>query len=88
MAATGYTTGDPQKVDLAGDTMTGELVLPDSSPDTSLTAASRGYVDNSAQAVTAESETLLTASHVGSPPSCRKASAHVAMRTAFAADSA
>lgn len=56
MAATGYTTGDPQKVDVAGDTMTGELILPDSSPDTALMAASRGYVDNSVQAVTAASE--------------------------------
>lgn len=47
MTATGYvsTTGDARKVDVAGDTMTGELVLPDSSPDTSLTAASKGYVD-------------------------------------------
>lgn len=57
MAATGYTSGDPQKVDTSGDTMTGELVLPDSSPDTALAAASRGYVDNSAQAITAASET-------------------------------
>lgn len=57
MAATGYTTGDPQKVDISGDTMTGELVLPDSTPDTALAAASRGYVDNTAQAVTAASET-------------------------------
>lgn len=57
MAATGYTTGDPQKIDVAGDTMTGELRLPDSSPDTALTAASRGYVDNSVQAATAASET-------------------------------
>src|SRR5512139_3961992 len=57
MAATGYTTGDPQKVDISGDTMTGELVLPDSSPDTALSASSRGYVDNTAQAVTAASET-------------------------------
>lgn len=39
------TSGDPRKVDVAGDTMTGELVLPDSSPDTALAAASRGYVD-------------------------------------------
>lgn len=45
MAATGYTSGDPRKVDTAGDTMTGDLVLPDSSPDTALSAASRGYVD-------------------------------------------
>ena len=47
MAATGYvsTTGDARKVAKTGDTMTGELVLPDSSPDTSLTAASKGYVD-------------------------------------------
>ncbi|MFI9339969.1 polysaccharide deacetylase family protein [Streptomyces sp. NPDC052773] len=47
MAATGYTssTGDPGKINKAGDTMTGELQLPDSSPDTPLSAASRGYVD-------------------------------------------
>ncbi|MET7457712.1 hypothetical protein ABZT03_38855 [Streptomyces sp. NPDC005574] len=47
MTATGYvsTNGDPRKVDVAGDTMTGDLVLPDSSPDTALSAASRGYVD-------------------------------------------
>ena len=47
MTATGYvsTTGDPRKVDVTGDTMTGELVLPDSSPDTALSAASKGYAD-------------------------------------------
>lgn len=47
MTATGYvsTTGDARKVDVAGDTMTGELVLADSSPDTALAAASKGYVD-------------------------------------------
>ena len=47
MTATGYvsTTGDDRKVDVAGDTMTGELVLPDSSPDTALAAASKGYID-------------------------------------------
>lgn len=51
MAATGYTTGDPNKVNRSGDTMTGELVLPDSSPDSALTAASRGYVDNEVNAL-------------------------------------
>jgi peptidoglycan/xylan/chitin deacetylase (PgdA/CDA1 family) len=47
MSATGYvsTTGDARKVSKTGDTMTGELVLPDSSPDAALSAASRGYVD-------------------------------------------
>ncbi|MFJ4624230.1 hypothetical protein [Streptomyces sp. NPDC088812] len=52
MTATGYvsTTGDARKVDVAGDTMTGELVLPDSSPDTALAAASKGYVDTVAAA--------------------------------------
>ncbi|MGW1616376.1 hypothetical protein ACWCQZ_44410 [Streptomyces sp. NPDC002285] len=47
MTATGYTstTGDARKVDVAGDTMTGELTLPDSSPDQALNAASKGYVD-------------------------------------------
>lgn len=50
MGAVGYvsTTGDDRKVDIAGDTMTGELVLPDSSPDSALTAASKGYVDTQA----------------------------------------
>lgn len=48
MTATGYvsTTGDARKVDVAGDTMTGELTLPDSSPDQALNAASKGYVDS------------------------------------------
>ncbi|MEV7389623.1 hypothetical protein [Streptomyces sp. NPDC091215] len=47
MTATGYvsTTGDTRKVNKAGDTMTGDLVLNDSSPDTTLSAASKGYVD-------------------------------------------
>lgn len=47
MTATGYvsTTGDARKVNKAGDTMTGELTLPDSSPDQALNAASKGYVD-------------------------------------------
>lgn len=47
MAATGYVspTGDARKVSKTGDTMTGELVLPDSSPDAALNAASKGYVD-------------------------------------------
>jgi hypothetical protein len=52
MTAVGYasTTGDTRKVAKAGDTMTGELMLPDSSPDTALTAASKGYVDTVAAA--------------------------------------
>ena len=47
MTATGYvsTTGDTRKVDVAGDTMTGDLVLNDSTPDTSTSAASKGYID-------------------------------------------
>lgn len=46
MTAVGYasTTGDARKVTKAGDTMTGDLVLNDSSPDTNLSAASKGYV--------------------------------------------
>jgi hypothetical protein len=55
MAATGYvsTAGDARKVDIAGDVMTGELVLPDSSPDTALAAASRGYIDGVAATLAA-----------------------------------
>lgn len=47
MTAIGYvsTTGDTRKVSKAGDTMLGDLVLVDSTPDTDLSAASRGYVD-------------------------------------------
>src|SRR5881397_861148 len=47
MTATGYvsTTGDTRKVNRAGDTLTGDLVLVDSSPDTDLSAAPRVYVD-------------------------------------------
>lgn len=46
MAATGFTSGDPQKVDISGDTMTGDLTLPDSSP-----AASKEYVTDAVAAV-------------------------------------
>ena len=47
MTATGYvsTSGDARKVNKSGDTMTGDLVLNDSSPDTSLSSAPKGYVD-------------------------------------------
>ncbi|MGW3144840.1 hypothetical protein ACWDG1_09195 [Streptomyces sp. NPDC001177] len=47
MTATGYvsTIGDSRKVSKSGDTMTGDLVLNDSSPDTTNSAASKGYVD-------------------------------------------
>lgn len=46
MTATGYvsTTGDTRKVDVAGDTMTGDLVLNDSTPDTDRSATSKAYV--------------------------------------------
>lgn len=47
MTATGYvsTTGDARKVNKSGDTMTGDLVLNDSSPDTSTSATAKAYVD-------------------------------------------
>lgn len=47
MTAVGYasTNGDARKVNKSGDTLTGELTLPDSSPDQALNAASKGYVD-------------------------------------------
>lgn len=44
MTAVGYTGGDPNKVDVAGDTMTGPLVLP-GDPVSSLQAATMNYVD-------------------------------------------
>jgi hypothetical protein len=46
MTAVGYasTTGDTRKVAKAGDTMTGDLVLSDSTPDTDRSAASKAFV--------------------------------------------
>lgn len=45
MTAVGYTSGDPRKVDVAGDTMTGDLLLP-ADPDQALEAATKQYVDS------------------------------------------
>ena len=47
MTATGYvsTTGDARKVSKAGDTLTGDLVLNDATPDTANSAAAKAYVD-------------------------------------------
>jgi len=46
MTAIGYasTTGDARKVNKGGDTLTGDLVLVDSTPDTDRSATSRAYV--------------------------------------------
>jgi hypothetical protein len=44
MVAVGYTGGDPTRVKVAGDTMTGALVLP-GDPSTSLQASDKHYVD-------------------------------------------
>lgn len=46
MTAVGYasTSGDTRKVTKSGDTMTGDLVLADSSPDTDLSATPKSYV--------------------------------------------
>lgn len=69
MTATGYvsTSGDTRKVNKTGDTMTGELTLPDSSPDTALAAASRGYVDTVA-ATKASTTHASTHTAAGSDP--------------------
>lgn len=69
MTATGYvsTTGDARKVNKAGDTMTGELTLPDSSPDQALNAASKGYVDTVA-ATKASATHASTHAAAGSDP--------------------
>lgn len=82
MAAEGYTGGDPRKVDVAGDTMTGPLVLTDGSP-----AASEDYVAAHAGggAVTSvNGETgvvVLDAADVGADPT-GTAVAHVAAHVA------
>ncbi|HEX3781740.1 MAG TPA: polysaccharide deacetylase family protein [Pseudonocardiaceae bacterium] len=44
MSAIGFTSGDPRKVSVSGDTMTGALVLP-GNPDAPLQAAPEQYVD-------------------------------------------
>ncbi|ROO51073.1 hypothetical protein EDC02_5937 [Micromonospora sp. Llam0] len=44
--AVGYTSGDPGKVNVAGDTMTGALTLP-GPPSADLHAATKAYVDSS-----------------------------------------
>lgn len=46
--AVGYTSGDPRKVDVPGDTMTGELVLSADSPVAARGAAPKTYVDTKA----------------------------------------
>lgn len=58
MTAIGYTSGDPRKVDIAGDTLTGDLVLA-GDPDQPLEAATKRYVDN---VVSAASGTYVDAS--------------------------
>jgi hypothetical protein len=45
LTAYGYVSGDTRKVNVAGDTMTGPLVLP-GNPTTNLQAATKQYVDN------------------------------------------
>lgn len=64
MTAVGYasTTGDTRKVDVAGDTMTGDLILNDSSPDTNQSAASKAYVLSQ---VPAASSTVVTETTAG-----------------------
>lgn len=52
MTAFGYVTGDTRKVDVAGDTMTGDLVLA-GDPDASLKAATKRYVDNTVSGASA-----------------------------------
>jgi hypothetical protein len=46
------TTGDGRYLQLGGGTLTGDLVLPGSSPSTSLSAATKAYVDAGDSAVT------------------------------------
>ncbi|MEU6535512.1 hypothetical protein [Streptomyces sp. NPDC047000] len=63
MPATGYVspTGDARKVNRSGDTMTGDLVLADSTPDTAASAASKEYTDTTAVSSAAGAVTV----HVG-----------------------
>lgn len=59
MAATGYTSGDPNKVDVSGDTMTGALTLP-GAPGSALQAATKGYADARQAAAEATAAAALT----------------------------
>lgn len=56
MGAIGYTSGDPQKVDVAGDTMTGDLVL--SGATTDLTVG--GVITDTFQGVTGDVMRFIT----------------------------
>lgn len=74
MAAVGITGGDPDKVDVAGDTMTGPLVLP-GNPTLPLHAATKQYVDaatggeGAVISVNGETgEVVLDAADVGASP--------------------
>lgn len=56
MGAVGYTTGDPNKVDVAGDTMTGDLIL--SGATTDLTVG--GVITDTYQGITGDVSRLLS----------------------------
>lgn len=58
MAAVGFTSGDPNKVDVAGDTMTGDLILAGAGTD--LTVG--GIITDTYQGVTGDVMQLLTTS--------------------------
>jgi hypothetical protein len=64
VTAVGYTSGDPRKVDVAGDTMTGDLVLP-ADPDQALEAATKQYVDSVGSSGGVPSGTVVTETGFG-----------------------
>jgi hypothetical protein len=80
MTAVGYasTTGDPRKVDVAGDTMTGDLVLPDSTPDTDRSATSKAYVlaQVAGAGTGVASDTVVEATEFGQEPSAGVSAAY------------
>ncbi|WP_406418046.1 hypothetical protein [Streptomyces sp. NBC_01614] len=88
MAATGYTstTGDARKVDVAGDTMTGELTLPDSSPDQALNAASKGYVDTEVTEHAGATDPHGDRAYTDTVAAAKAALAHAAQHTAGGGD--
>lgn len=79
MGAVGYTGGDPNKVDVAGDTMTGPLVLP-GDPSSPLEAATRQFVlDNAGGGGgggSTPSGTVVAETSYGQAPTAGVASTH------------
>lgn len=66
MSATGYTAGDPRKVSVSGDTMSGALVLP-GAPTAPQQAADMAWVETEVDGATAGAAPLASPAFTGTP---------------------